>query len=113
MRYITLTWERVNEDAILDNNGGRLGFQTLQNDVPFCDPFAVVQPRCRMASKNVRIGENPFARLPDYGPKLYTTQSPGYRSASSFVDFSNFHVSPLRALYDFVTDVRVIRGCFR
>ena len=38
--------ERENEDAILDNDGGRLGFQTLQNDVPFCDPFAVVTAQC-------------------------------------------------------------------
>ena len=41
------TRERENEDAILDNDGWCLGFQTLQNDVPFCDPFAVVTAQCR------------------------------------------------------------------
>ena len=35
------------EDAILDNDGGCLGFQTLQNDIPLCYPFAVVTAQCR------------------------------------------------------------------
>ena len=40
------TGERENE--ILDNDGWRLGFHTLKNDVPFCDPFAVVTAQCRL-----------------------------------------------------------------
>ena len=41
------TCERENEDAILDNDGWRLGFQTLKNDIPFCNPFMVVTAQCR------------------------------------------------------------------
>ena len=35
-----------NEDAILDNDGWCLSFQTLQNDIPLCYPFTVVTVQC-------------------------------------------------------------------